>query len=539
MSDAYLKVKDSNGTLSLIREEADGSFADLKSATNHLDGGSAGQVLRKKTGIDYDFEWASVGQPTDSQTQAAVSAWLEEHPEATTTVQDGSLTEAKFTDELKLKAIKDYVTPQMFGAKGDGATNDLASFNSVVASMSDGDVLYIPNGEYLLNDTWTISKNITVYCDGTIKVTHSEPVIILNALSNAKIDINTIEKSARVFDYVEGGLTYSIGVILKNCDTCIVNIDNLLNVTTGIVLLGCDANGCHYNEISCNNAHTFEGIELIRQSSGGWVNGNVINKLRWMVNTWFDNTNLVPSYMVKSLSYATSSETEAYKINANMFNNLSAEYGAGQADYPISLVRLDNARGYTFNFNRVEILAKSNSLYDNFFYFTNSVYCIATIWFMINSFEANLESGTHCFIYQKTDYEGLKAASYSVISISDFSLHQSVSYAQGQFQVTLYPATALCRLQGELIINSDISGTSALISNLPSGRAGHDTMSIQLGTRVSQWSAPTDITYYKLFCGGQGYSKLGVVGGISAGTHLFIDMEYVVDESVIESLKFD
>ena len=35
MADAYLKVKDNNGTLSLIREEADGSFADLKNAIIH------------------------------------------------------------------------------------------------------------------------------------------------------------------------------------------------------------------------------------------------------------------------------------------------------------------------------------------------------------------------------------------------------------------------------------------------------------------------------------------------------------------------
>lgn len=36
MADAYLKVKDNNGTLSLIREEADGSFADLKNALDLL-----------------------------------------------------------------------------------------------------------------------------------------------------------------------------------------------------------------------------------------------------------------------------------------------------------------------------------------------------------------------------------------------------------------------------------------------------------------------------------------------------------------------
>lgn len=54
----------------------------------------------------------------------AVENWLDDHPEATTTVQDGSLTEVKFTDALKLKTVNNYVTPEMFGAKGDGVTDD-------------------------------------------------------------------------------------------------------------------------------------------------------------------------------------------------------------------------------------------------------------------------------------------------------------------------------------------------------------------------------------------------------------------------------
>ena len=41
------------------------------------------------------IQWVPRGQPTDAQTAAAISAWLAAHPEATTTVQDGSITAAK------------------------------------------------------------------------------------------------------------------------------------------------------------------------------------------------------------------------------------------------------------------------------------------------------------------------------------------------------------------------------------------------------------------------------------------------------------
>ena len=48
-----------------------------------------------------------------------VTEWLDEHPEATTTVQDGAITYTKLH-----KSLKSYVTPEMFGAVGDGVSDD-------------------------------------------------------------------------------------------------------------------------------------------------------------------------------------------------------------------------------------------------------------------------------------------------------------------------------------------------------------------------------------------------------------------------------
>ena len=39
-----------------------------------------------------------IGNPTDEYVATAVEAWLDEHPEATSTVADGSITEAKLAD---------------------------------------------------------------------------------------------------------------------------------------------------------------------------------------------------------------------------------------------------------------------------------------------------------------------------------------------------------------------------------------------------------------------------------------------------------
>jgi len=43
------------------------------------------------------------GEITDEKISNAVNSWLDEHPEATTTVQDGTITEAKLADDVKAK----------------------------------------------------------------------------------------------------------------------------------------------------------------------------------------------------------------------------------------------------------------------------------------------------------------------------------------------------------------------------------------------------------------------------------------------------
>lgn len=112
---------------------------------------------------DGEVEWVEVGQPTDEQTNNAVINWLNEHPEATTTVQDGAITEPKISSSFLPYIKNDYVTPEMFGAKGDGVADDTEAIQkSIVFCGNNKKLLYIPSGVYLVSDTLTIPKSIAI-----------------------------------------------------------------------------------------------------------------------------------------------------------------------------------------------------------------------------------------------------------------------------------------------------------------------------------------------------------------------------------------
>ena len=81
---------------------------NLKSAIDVLEPTASsfdvGKVLKAKSvsgGKVTEYEFDSVSEPTDEQVADAVTDWLEDHPEATTTVQDGSITIDKLSNDVK------------------------------------------------------------------------------------------------------------------------------------------------------------------------------------------------------------------------------------------------------------------------------------------------------------------------------------------------------------------------------------------------------------------------------------------------------
>lgn len=157
-------------------------------------------------------------------TQEEVDKWLNEHPEITTTVQDRSLTIEKFTDDLALRTLKDYVTPQMFGAKGDGVTDDTEAIKQCIGKH---DHVYFPRGNYIMNEPLTIDKEGLVII-GDDAMTWGKTCITFNscdgvvfnvarygAFKGISIKANTTENEFCGFKFNAKGMAHKYQI--ENC----------------------------------------------------------------------------------------------------------------------------------------------------------------------------------------------------------------------------------------------------------------------------------------------------------------------------------
>ena len=204
----------------------------------------------------------------------SVQNWLDEHPEATTSVQDGSLTESKFADSLKLKAIKDYVTPQMYGAKGDGVADDTNALQSA-----------LNNGNVHLKGTYLITNNITIPSTTQMIGCGDGSKIILRNASILLANVDNVQLSDFLIEFSHANTTPALKITDCRFSTfeniSIVSDMNFSNNTTTGIDIHCEDDQRFslnsLNNITIKNCNI--GISMYASGSG-YITSNVFTSVR-------------------------------------------------------------------------------------------------------------------------------------------------------------------------------------------------------------------------------------------------------------------
>lgn len=122
--------------------EVSSDYVPFPDAQLHPKYGTVGQVLSSLA--DGTTLWQDPVVPSDAQAEAVITQWLDDHPEATTTVADNSLTTAKYRDGS--------VTDEKLDP--DGVVADVAYIDGDLREITDGELGFRPHGLVTNIDTF-------------------------------------------------------------------------------------------------------------------------------------------------------------------------------------------------------------------------------------------------------------------------------------------------------------------------------------------------------------------------------------------------
>lgn len=206
-----------------------------------------GKIPRAKKG---EVEWVEAGQPTDNQTYDAVTKWLDKHPEATTTVQDGAITKSKmhntFLESICYPIFNTFPTEGTIATLGLGAIFYTRGFYK---KNDNGESCYIIHNKSWLN---CIKINDSLY---VTPLGNTKDVIYVNHYGILP------ERSAIENTEAFNKINFSFGTLLKFGGGHYYFKDalNLSNLQLGII---------GENEI---------GIDDVNKAGGTWLHFENLN----------------------------------------------------------------------------------------------------------------------------------------------------------------------------------------------------------------------------------------------------------------------
>lgn len=214
-----------------------------------------------------------------------------------------------------LGAYIDYVTPQMFGAKGDGLNDDT---NAIIAALSNSSKVVFPKGTYKCTSTIDVTGKTIIGTDSTLDFSECTGDYAIKSTDNGT--------------HIDG-----------------IRIINATKVTYAIALLYF-ANGCSWTNSTVKNSN---GVLL----SGCWYSN--FNNIT--IATMPDS----PACLTIDNTYASNA------LNGISFNNISLQYGKIGIKFINCTVNSDVFNGIAIE-NQTEINVQAVNTFGNISF--NGVY---------------------------------------------------------------------------------------------------------------------------------------------------------------------
>lgn len=199
---------------------------------------------------------------------SSVRQWLDEHPEATTTVQDGAITELKINSMFLPYIKNNYVTPEMFGAKGDGVADDTQAIINALKSSTN--ILF--TGKYKCTSQIDVSgHNVYGYNSILDFSEYSGEHCVVSTSNSTKIHGITIRNGSNISGY--GLKLYYIA------NYGIVEDVQVRDCTNGIYISGAWYNKFSNIFVSCPDGENNACLTFGNEYHGNPANGLVFTNL--------------------------------------------------------------------------------------------------------------------------------------------------------------------------------------------------------------------------------------------------------------------
>ena len=137
-----------------------------------------------------------------------------------------------------------------FGAKGNGIANDIEAIQKAINSCNEGDEVYIPRGEYLIEDTIYLKSNISIRLDKDAVIYSNEKLQNKSMLIGENV-INVSIKGGNLDGYTVESNHINFPIKFINSSKILIKNMIISNFKNGIIIK--DSNKCRVTKCIISN----------------------------------------------------------------------------------------------------------------------------------------------------------------------------------------------------------------------------------------------------------------------------------------------